>query len=84
MFNFGKSQGGHSESSSYSDSAVIGGPTVLGSGSVIQGNVYTGKINNEQQSSATGGSTSQSASLGFTFNLPELPKPADMFPKLNL
>ena len=44
----------------------------------------TGKINNDQQSSATGGSTSQSASLGLTFNLPELPKPGDMFPKLNL
>ena len=51
---------------------------------MIQGNVYTGKIYNNQESSATGGSTSQSASLGFTFNLPELPKPADLFPSLNL
>ena len=84
MFNFGKSEGGHSGSSAYSESGVYGGPTVFGSGRVIQGNVYTGKIGNNQQSSATGGSTSQSTGIGFTFNLPELPNPKDMMPSLGL
>ena len=30
MFNFGKSEGGYSGNSVYSDSGVYGGPTVLG------------------------------------------------------
>ena len=55
MFNFGKSEGGTSHNSVISKSGVYGGPTVIGSGYVKQGNVYTGKITNNQVSEATGG-----------------------------
>ena len=55
MFNFGRSEGGKSGNTAYSKSGVYGGPTVLGSGYVRQGNVYTGKITNNQASEATGG-----------------------------
>ena len=55
MFNFGRSEGGTSGNTAFSKSGVYGGPTVLGSGYVRQGNVYTGKITNNQVSEATGG-----------------------------
>ena len=34
MFNFGKSEGGHSGNTVFSRSGVYGGPTVLGGGSI--------------------------------------------------
>ena len=69
-FNWGSSTGGVSSPSAWNSHVIYNNAVNFGDGGIVQGDISTGNIDNNQESIAEGGTTSQTASADFKMDMP--------------
>ena len=68
--NVGSAGGGISSPGGMNNQGVYNNAVNFGSGGIVQGDIGTGDINNNQEAIAEGGTTSQTASADFKMDMP--------------